>query len=730
MLSLKNTKHIATSPRVELLAPAGSPEALEAAVAAGADAVYFGASSHNARMGAKNFGDDELADALKLCRSAGVKTNITVNTLVYDRELPELMKTVERLYILGCDALIVADLGAAALIHKYFPDLELHASTQVAGHNLAAAEKLRDLGFSRMVAARELSYANLKLLCEKSPIETELFIHGAICVSQSGQCLASSMIGGRSGNRGACAQPCRLCYSTPENKKPRPALSLKDMCLAGHIPELLSLGAASFKIEGRMKSPEYVYGVTSIWRRLIDERRSATPDEMAELASLFSRSGFTDGYFTGHIDRKMVGVRTESDKAQSRDATRQISRNKVDYTALCKKRRLPIELAASFSVGELSRLTLTSGANEVTVVGCIPELAQNRPMSREDIEKNLCRFGSTPFEVTKADISLGSEPLILRVSELNSLRRSASEELERLLFCEREAVKLPTPADLRLPRPDIAEQKTVRFASPERMPDTELLSDFDIVYLPLERLFEQDYSADRKPVNCKSVNREVNGYKLTAAAEIAIASLPQEKRGVILPPVIFDDETADIASMLAAAKAAGVIHALISNLGHISLAADAGLTPHGDFRLNITNAHTARTLTSLGFVDLIASPELTLAQLRDLGLSPILYGRVPIMTLEKCVIRDLYSCEDCRESEFLPMVDRRGVEFPLTRAWRHRNIMYNSVPFYTADRADELAAAKINGGHYIFSVETASEAASLIEAMRKGLAPTGAFRRI
>ena len=269
--------------RTELLAPAGSPEALEAAVAAGADAVYFGASAYNARMGAKNFGDEELADAIRLCRATGVKTNITVNTLAYDRELAGLIKTVERLYILGCDALIVADLGAAALIHKYFPDLTLHASTQVAGHNLDAAEQLYKLGFSRMVAARELSYQNLKLLCERSPIETELFIHGAVCVSQSGQCLLSSMVGGRSGNRGECAQPCRWKYALVEEHRPGQymeigetpdngsyILNANDLCTAPFLDLICKAGVDSLKIEGRAKTFYYVASVTSAYRRALD----------------------------------------------------------------------------------------------------------------------------------------------------------------------------------------------------------------------------------------------------------------------------------------------------------------------------------------------------------------------------------------------------------------------------------------------------------------------------
>jgi collagenase-like PrtC family protease len=292
----------------ELLAPCGSPEALEAAVTSGADAVYFGGTAFNARMNAKNFSDADLREAVKSCHAAGVKAYVTLNTQLYDRELAEALAYAAKIYEAGADAIIAADLGLAVLLKKFIPDVELHASTQAAGHNTAAAVKLAEIGFSRMVCARELSFADLKTLCADSPIEIEMFVHGALCVSGSGQCLMSAVIGGRSGNRGECAQPCRMKYNGGY------PISLKDLSLAQHITEIAELNVRSLKIEGRMKSAAYVAGVTRIYRRLIDENRNASTDEVAELGRVFSRSGFTDGYFTGgdSVDA-MVGVRTELD---------------------------------------------------------------------------------------------------------------------------------------------------------------------------------------------------------------------------------------------------------------------------------------------------------------------------------------------------------------------------------------------------------------------------------
>ena len=309
----------------ELLAPAGSPEALTAAIRAGADAVYMGASGFNARIGAANFTPESLKSEIARAHDAGVRIYLTLNTLVYDREIGDLLKTAEAAYLAGADALITADLGVASIIRRTFPDLPLHASTQMSGHNLEQAKMVAELGFERMVIARETSMEDLAYVCRNSPIEIEAFVHGALCVCHSGQCLFSSIVGGRSGNRGLCAQPCRLPYSDGRGGKSYP-LSLKDLSLAPHLPALIDMGVASLKVEGRMKPPEYVAGVISIWRRLLDEGRGANAEEMRRLAEIFSRQGFTDGYFTKNVGKNMLGIRTEGDKARSAS-----QKNKIEY---------------------------------------------------------------------------------------------------------------------------------------------------------------------------------------------------------------------------------------------------------------------------------------------------------------------------------------------------------------------------------------------------------------
>ncbi len=301
-----------TKKKPELLAPAGSPESLDAALAGGADAVYLGGTLFNARMNAKNFDRDAMRTAVGKCHDAGVKLYVTMNTQLYDRELAGALDYAGFLYGAGVDALITADLGLAALLHEYLPSLPLHASTQMTGQSADAARYFASLGFDRMVCGREMSETEIRKLVDASPIGIEAFVHGAICVSCSGQCMLSAVLGGRSGNRGECAQPCRMSYNGGY------PISLRDMCLAGHIPALIDSGVESLKIEGRMKHPSYVYGVTRVYRRLIDERRAADKKDIGELARLFSRGGFTDGYFTGRIGGEMLGVRSEKDVGDSK----------------------------------------------------------------------------------------------------------------------------------------------------------------------------------------------------------------------------------------------------------------------------------------------------------------------------------------------------------------------------------------------------------------------------
>ena len=656
----------------ELLAPAGTPEALAAALDAGADAVYFGGTDFNARLRAANFTPEAMRDAVKLCHAFGAKAYLTLNTLVTDRELPRAIEAAKEAYLCGIDALIVADLGAAAAIHAAIPDFELHASTQCAGHNAAAAAELKRLGFTRMVLARETSKEDMRRFLAESDLEAEVFVHGALCVSHSGQCLFSSLVGGRSGNRGECAQPCRL----PDASGKYP-LSLKDLSLAAHVPELIELGVHSLKIEGRLKSPEYVREVVSVWRRLLDERRAATKAEMAHLASVFSRGGFTDAYFRGQTGRDMMGYRSDDDK--------QSTRTLAPFTGITRK--VPLSMHLTMKKDLPLSLTVTAGERSATATGDAPLVAERAPMDAEMVKKNLCKLGNTPYTPERVEISL-DEGLMVPVSRLNALRREALEKLTAVT----RTPPYPIQAISKV-RVESVYTRSARFeyASQITKAATEY---FPIRYLPL--------------------------HAYDAAAN-----------GVTLPPVVFDHERAQIKAQLQKAKDAGATHALVGNIGHLSLAHEAGLIPHADFRLNITNTEALDTALSLGFVDALLSPELTLPQIRDIhgARDVIVYGRIPLMLLEKCAGQEVGNCQKCEKGQNA-LVDRRRERFPILRLPPHRNILLNSRPTGMSDRRAELTRAGIRAGHYIFSVESPDEIDRVIAAYQSGAPLAGNVRRI
>ena len=640
--------------------------ALAAAIDAGADAVYLGSTDFNARKNAANFTPDDMREAVRLAHAYGVKIYITQNTLVLDRELSAYLSAAESAITAGVDALIVADLGGALELRRRFPEVELHASTQMSGHNVQAAKELADIGFSRMVCAREMSLDDLRYFCKNSPIEAEVFVHGALCVCHSGQCLFSSVVGGRSGNRGECAQPCRLPYRGAHgNGYP---LSLKDLALAEHIPALIDAGVASLKIEGRMKSPEYVREVTRIYRRLLDERRSADRDEMKALAEVFSRGGFTDGYFRGRVNSSMLGVRSDSDKKKSRELE--------PFRSI--ERKIPLDMRASILLDRPVSLTVSCGERTATVEGQVPFVAQNAPLTREAVREKLAKLGATVYSVGTLDIEL-DEGLMLPLSALNALRREAVSRLETRE--DKPPVRVETKP--LAPEGDNVHVRTARFYDPCRIPD-EAHEFFDIIYLPLER------------------------YDGSVA-------------GVVMPPVIFDSERERVEKMLADAVRAGARHALVGNVGHLRLVTAHGLIPHGDFRLNVTNNASVVAAERLGLKDIILSPELTLPQVRDMGGAKqvIVYGRLPLMTLEKCVAKELGDCARCERGE-TALVDRRGAAFPVLRTFDHRSVVYNSLATGLSDMTDKLLAAGIFGQHFVFSVESLEESRRVIEAYREG----------
>ena len=665
-------------PLPELLCPAGSPEALDAAIEGGADAVYLGGTTFNARMNAHNFGGDALRSAVLRAHSYGVKVYLTLNTLVGDREISAALVAAEEAANAGVDALIVADLGVAAALHRTFPMLELHASTQASSHNSLSAQKLKEIGFSRIVIARETPAADLFETVKNSPLEIEMFIHGALCVSHSGQCLFSSLVGGRSGNRGECAQPCRLPFACKKGGCSYP-LSLKDLSLAEHVPALIESGVASLKIEGRMKAPEYVRDTTRIWRRLLDERRAATPDEMRELASIFSRGGFTDGYYREEIDVKMLGVRSEDDKSASRTLT--------PFVGITRK--VPLDFAVRMKENEPITLTVSDKSRQICVTGDVPQAALTAPLSAEHLERNLSKLGGTPYSVGSFIVEM-DDRLMLPVSRLNDLRRRAIAVWDAEF-----APKTIEKAPYVMQKSQHVCQKTrsARFYTPEQI--TPAARDFfDRIYLPLGKESE-------------------------------------EVGGVVLPPVIFERDLQRVAKMLTTAAAKGARYALVGNLGHIEIVKQAGLIPVGDFRFNVTNCETVRVLEDMGISSVILSPELSLPQARDIkgDTSLIVYGRIPLMTVEKCVIREVSDCDTCDKNAAI-LTDRRGVRFPVLREWEHRNVIYNSLPTSMSDRQDQLLKAGIIAEHFLFSTETPDEVDEIIRLWKKGEALPCPVRRI
>ena len=431
--------------RPELLSPAGSPEALRAAVQNGAGAVYLGWGAFNARRGAKNFSDQEFADALVYCHERGVRVFLTLNTLVTDRELPSALETARKAARLGVDSVLVQDWGLFDLLRRALPDLPLHASTQMSLFTSGGAREIAADGCERVVIARECSAEDTRAICENCPAEVEVFAHGALCMCYSGQCEMSALIGGRSGNRGRCAQPCRLPYGVNGPAKNTYPLSLKDSCLADRLGEMADMGVACVKLEGRMKRPEYVAVVTGIYARLLEEGRGPTAAEEAELERAFSRSGFTDGYWRGRHGAAMFGTRPENapdPKDLFDEARRAYEKDNL--------RTVPVDLSCSVTAGAPCALTASDrDGHSVTVTGPVPEAARTRALDGLELESRLRKTGSTAYRCDNV-VTLVDEGLSLPASAVNALRRDALAALTAARTAPPKRRELPAP-----PLPDI-----------------------------------------------------------------------------------------------------------------------------------------------------------------------------------------------------------------------------------------------------------------------------------
>jgi len=678
----------------ELLAPAGSRESFEAAISGGADAVYFGGERFSARARAKNLTLPEIDGCLRECRARGIKAYAAINTRLRGGELRDALEDAYDMLSLGTDAIIVADTGLAMLLRETFPEAELHASTQITGTTAEDAQVLERLGFSRMVCPRELSMDEVKRLCAASPIDIEMFIHGAHCVSVSGQCSMSYVMGGRSGNRGDCAGPCRLPFGTGfgkgDGRTPRgAALSLKDMCLSAHICDIIDSGVRSLKIEGRLKGPEYTYGVVKIYRRLLDERRCATPDETARLSEYFSRDGFSDGYIKNRYGN-MLGTKKDTEIRQDKE------RFPVPAPA-----KVPICGKLSLHTGMCAELTLTAPTGSATATGDVLFEAVGNPPTEESLRRSIAKLGQTPFVLESLEIDTDGVCGI-SASALNGLRRNA---VDMLLFAPA-VVKSEADIPTGNAEPPCAAVPVAMLTSVSQL--TEAVAEyFGRIFIPMSDFL--DGTGDRFP----------------------------DHVGVSLPDVMYDSQTDTV--RIAAERCAREGRAvMVHTLGELAIAVSVGAEAVCSHRFVVYNATSAAVLKKLGADVVTLSPEVSTGTAREVSkfakTAVVTGGRMPLMLCRRCPMSDGgRNCALSRAGGFdgktKPRIcrgyltDRTGAVLPAVGDRYCMTTIYNSVPTWTDMTERDMISLGIGEAVYIFSGESAAECDRVVRMLKRGLAP-------
>ncbi|MBQ7119398.1 MAG: U32 family peptidase [Oscillospiraceae bacterium] len=672
--------------RAEILSPAGSFDALRAAVANGADAVYLGYGEFNARRLAKNFNDKDLRSACEFCHKRGVKVYVTVNTLARDREMARVEEVCREINRAGADAVIVADLGIARLFREVAPHLPLHASTQMTVHNLDGVKQLADLGFTRVVLARELSREEICEIAKESPIELEVFVHGALCMCWSGQCEMSAVIGQRSGNRGLCAQPCRLQYKLGEMGQDIYPLSLKDLCLADYITELSEMGIASLKIEGRMKRPEYVAVVTGIYSKILREGRVATDREKRTLSDIFSREGFTDGYYKNKKGADMFGIRAETKAPEALLASARKTYEEIPEPTE------DIEFFCVIEKGKPSLLAVQDDrGNRAMAQGPIPQPAIKVALSEESVSAQLEKTGGTRFKTKSINIKL-SEGLSLPTSALNALRRECLDSLEENYIQKRDKTEGEFNKGFKLLNRKEKPEITVSVRSVSQISNELLDRKPALVYIPLT-----EFDGNEKRIS------EIMQRVTVVAA---------------FPRIIKDSEFSLLAPLAQKARELGVEEASVGNMGHIPFASGFGFALRGDFGLNIANSYSLREARRLGITSALLSPELTFPQIRDISkicdTEIIVYGRLPLMICENCVIKAQTGVCGCKNNRVL--VDRTGVSFPLVAEFGCRTGLLNSKKLFLADKKKDYEKLGLTFVRLSFTTENVRECISVFDA--------------
>ena len=665
---------------IELLSPAGSPEAVIAAVQNGADAIYMGLGNFNARRGAKNFTDEEFQRAMRYCRIRGCKVYVTMNTLVNDREIESALQTARLASEAGADGIIIQDLGLAAAIRQYLPDIPLHASTQMAIHNLKGVEAAAEMGMTRAVLARELSFEQIKFITQNAPIETEVFVHGALCFCHSGQCYMSALIGRRSGNRGMCAQPCRMQYSLGGRMDDHP-MSLKDNCLVEYLQQLEDAGVACLKIEGRMKRPEYTAIATKIYAKALKEHRQPSLEEMQDLERAFSRQGFTQGYFLGD-KQDMFGTRSE---IPDRDAEKMFTLARRAYSD-GEVRRVPVHFyTVAEKASPIKAIAFDNDGNKAIATGAVPEKARGQGLNESYITEQMFKTGGTPYSVVENRAQADSG-LYLSASAINELRRNLVNELSE------QRAKPPVRRVGSMP------------SKPKSLPVT---ADPAMIFQVLteDQLTEELAALRPRLLYAPMTLMQAHFDKLRPFIENGTTPV------AVLPRVITDSEMPEVYDIVSKLFDNGINEALIGNLGHAMLAKQAGMHVRGDFALNAFNSLSMEMIKNAGFLSATASFELRLSQIKELSKTLdtelIVYGRLPLMVSDQCIIR--HSAGRCACQTPGQMSDRTGSVFPVVKEFGCRNVIYNAHKLYLADKANDIYEAGLWGLRMMFTTESPRE---------------------
>lgn len=666
--------------KIELLSPSGGMEALRAAVQNGADAVYLGEKSFSARQSAENFDSDGLKAAVKYAHERGVLVYLAMNTLVNKDECDKFASGVCLAAESGVDALIIQDFGGAKIAKEVCPSLERHASTQMSAHNEKDVEILLEQGFSRVVLARELKCEEIAKIYRNTKASLEVFVHGALCVCVSGQCLMSSFIGGRSGNRGRCAQPCRQLY-TAEGKRGY-YLSPRDLCLIDEIKSLSDTGVDSLKIEGRMKSPEYVATVTGIYRKYLDNPKEATREDVETLEKIFVRGdGFTKAYYKNINTPHMMNYDLSNDGISYKSDKEVLKKAEMSYREGVENKKIPVSAFFTMKENEKACLVLSDGENTVTKFGAIPEKALNVPLTHDAAKERIGKMGQTPFETEHFEADLDAA-LTMSAKDINALRREAAEELLKL----RGEIKEHRVNDFSYSYPKKTRSGLKIAVSVMNKEQLLGAGEADFVYMPLD-LYEKVEKKDNYIVQLPKVTYDIDAY-------------------------------------IKRLKALGAKAVLASTVGTAAALIEAGIECIGDYGLNTFNPISANEYKKLGINHIVLSPELTCDGIRaitdntDMVCEVLAYGRQLMMTTRACIIKGVRGRCDCDRP--LLLRDKMGAGFLVySDKYEHINMIYNTSVTFMADKMNVLKSLNADVLRLVFTDENKEKVSDII-SMYKG----------